>query len=158
MTIFQEDAKDAGIKINLVFETPATLWKNVRTKQYQLASMAWGALVIPNPETSYGGHLADLVDNNNITSFKNDRVDELCKALLKADADTDVRCVILTGAGRTFVAGGDMSEFDAPPVGLMGRSKRYAMLVDDGKVTLFQAEVQPGVCDMSGGEALLDNM
>jgi microcin C transport system substrate-binding protein len=80
LTIFQEDAKDAGIKINLVFETPATLWKNVRTKQYQLASMAWGALVIPNPETSYGGHLADLVDNNNITSFKNDRVDELCKA------------------------------------------------------------------------------
>ena len=36
--------------------------------------------MIPNPETSYGGHLADLVDNNNITSFKNDRVDELCKA------------------------------------------------------------------------------
>jgi len=28
----------------------------------------------------------------------------------------------------------------------------------DGKVTLFQAEVQAGVCDMSGGEALLDNM
>ena len=49
-------------------------------------------------------------------------------------------------------------DFDAPPAGLMGRSKRYAMLVDDGKVTLFQPEEAPGVCDISGGEALLANM
>ncbi|MGJ8545927.1 MAG: peroxiredoxin [Sulfitobacter sp.] len=48
--------------------------------------------------------------------------------------------------------------FDAPPAGLMGRSKRYAMLVDDGKVTLFQPEENSGVCELSGGEALLDNM
>ena len=49
-------------------------------------------------------------------------------------------------------------DFDAAPVGLMARSKRYAMLVDDGKVTLWQPEENPGVCEMSGGEALLDNM
>lgn len=48
--------------------------------------------------------------------------------------------------------------FDAPPVGLMARSKRYAMLVEDGTVTLFQEEENPGVCDVSGGEALLDAM
>ena len=49
-------------------------------------------------------------------------------------------------------------DFDAPPVGLMGRSKRYAMLVDDGKVTLLQEEENPGVCEVSAGEALLENM
>lgn len=49
-------------------------------------------------------------------------------------------------------------DFDAPPVGLIGRSKRYAMLVDDGTVTLLQAEENPGVCDVSGGEALLAAM
>jgi cytochrome c peroxidase len=49
-------------------------------------------------------------------------------------------------------------DFDAPPAGLVARSKRYAMLVDDGKVTLFQAEESPGVCDVSGGEALLASM
>ncbi|MEQ6249252.1 peroxiredoxin [Sulfitobacter sp. HNIBRBA3233] len=49
-------------------------------------------------------------------------------------------------------------DFDAPPVGFNSRSKRYAMLVEDGKVTLFQPEVGTGVCDLSGGEALLDNM
>lgn len=47
-------------------------------------------------------------------------------------------------------------DFDAPPAGLAARSKRYAMLVDDGKVTVLQAEESPGVCDVSGGEALLE--
>jgi cytochrome c peroxidase len=46
--------------------------------------------------------------------------------------------------------------FDAPPAGLMARSKRYAMIVEDGKVSVFQAEESPGVCDVSGGEALLE--
>lgn len=48
--------------------------------------------------------------------------------------------------------------FDAPPVGLMARSKRYAMLVEDGKVTLLQEEENPGVCEVSGGESLLASM
>lgn len=45
--------------------------------------------------------------------------------------------------------------FTAPPVGLYDRSKRYAMLVEDGKVTKLQVEENPGVCEISGGEALL---
>lgn len=49
-------------------------------------------------------------------------------------------------------------DFDAPPAGLIGRSRRYAMLVEDGKVTLFQPEESPGVCDVSGGEGLLASM
>lgn len=46
-------------------------------------------------------------------------------------------------------------EFSAPPAGLIDRSKRYAMVVDDGKVTVLQEEENPGVCEVSGGEALL---
>ncbi|MEL6566116.1 MAG: peroxiredoxin [Pseudomonadota bacterium] len=70
-----------------------------------------------------------------------------------------------TAAGITMLGDADSSftksigmDFDAPPAGLMGRSKRYAMLVEDGKVTLFQAEENPGVCEVSGGEALLASM
>ncbi len=48
--------------------------------------------------------------------------------------------------------------FDAPPAGLNARSKRYAMLVEDGTVSLFQAEENPGVCEVSAGEALLASM
>ena len=62
---------------------------------------------------------------------------------------------MLADAESTFTSGIGMN-FDAPPVGLMARSKRYAMMVEDGKVTVLQAEESPGVCEVSGGEALLD--
>lgn len=49
-------------------------------------------------------------------------------------------------------------DFTAPPVGLFGRSKRYAMIVDDGVVTVLSEESNPGECDISAGEALLDHL
>ncbi|MGY6548669.1 MAG: redoxin family protein [Roseinatronobacter sp.] len=68
-------------------------------------------------------------------------------------------------AGLTLLADGTGAftkaigmDFDAPPVGLMGRSKRYAMLVEDGTVTLLHLEESPGVCEVSGGESLLAAM
>ncbi len=69
------------------------------------------------------------------------------------------------GAGITMLAdpAGDFTravgmDFDAPPAGLMGRSKRYAMLVEDGRVAILQIEQSAGTCEMSGGEAMLDLM
>lgn len=47
-------------------------------------------------------------------------------------------------------------DFDAPPVGLHGRSKRFALLAEDGVVKVLHLEENPGVCDTSGGEAMLD--
>lgn len=47
-------------------------------------------------------------------------------------------------------------DFTAPPVGLMSRSKRYALMAEDGVVKVLQAEENPGVCEVSGGEAMLD--
>jgi len=46
--------------------------------------------------------------------------------------------------------------FDAPPAGLLRRSQRYAMLVDDGKVAILNKEESPGTCEMSAGETLLE--
>ncbi len=70
-----------------------------------------------------------------------------------------------TAAGITMLGDPDASftkamgrEFSAPPAGLIDRSKRYAMVVEDGKVTLLQEEESPGVCDVSGGEGLLASM
>lgn len=66
-------------------------------------------------------------------------------------------------AGITMLGDADASftkaigmDFDAPPAGLIARSKRYAMLVDDGVVTALNAEASPGECEVSAGEALLD--
>lgn len=67
-----------------------------------------------------------------------------------------------TKAGIEMLSDGDGSftkamgrAFTAAPVGLIDRSKRYAMIVEDGKITTLQEEESPGVCDVSGGEALL---
>ncbi|MFC3612466.1 peroxiredoxin [Lutimaribacter marinistellae] len=49
-------------------------------------------------------------------------------------------------------------DFDAPPAGLIGRSKRYAMVVEDGKVTALNLEENPGACEVSAGEGLLESM
>ena len=67
-----------------------------------------------------------------------------------------------TEAGITMLADG-MGEFteklglsfDAPPVGLKGRSKRYAMMVEDGVVKVFHPETGSG-CEISGGEAMVE--
>ncbi len=48
--------------------------------------------------------------------------------------------------------------FSAPPAGLIDRSKRYAMLVDDGVVRLLHVEESPGTCEISAGEGLLAAM
>ncbi len=49
-------------------------------------------------------------------------------------------------------------DFDAPPAGLIGRSKRYAMIVEDGKVTQLNQEEAPGTCEISAGETLLGQL
>lgn len=49
-------------------------------------------------------------------------------------------------------------DFDAPPVGLHGRSKRFAMVVEDGVVRALDVEDSPGACTVSSGEALLEKV
>lgn len=70
-----------------------------------------------------------------------------------------------TAAGITMLgdATGDFTkaigmDFDAPPAGLIGRSKRYSMLVENGVVTILNEEGSPGECEISAGETLLDAM
>jgi microcin C transport system substrate-binding protein len=78
LTIFQEDCLRAGVKLNLQRLNRSTRWKNLMDRKYDLTATAWGALVFPNPETSYHSRLAAENDNNNVTSFKNPLVDDLC--------------------------------------------------------------------------------
>ncbi|MEM9524842.1 MAG: peroxiredoxin, partial [Pseudomonadota bacterium] len=49
-------------------------------------------------------------------------------------------------------------DFTAAPAGLIARSARYAMLVEDGIVKILNKEETPGVCETSAGEALLADM
>lgn len=97
---------------------------------------------------------------------------------LKAKGAADVICVSVndafvmdewakqTGAAAAGIvmvadATGDFTReigmnFDAPSVGLYGRSRRYAMIADDGVVTAMNVENGPGECNISAGETILD--
>jgi len=48
--------------------------------------------------------------------------------------------------------------FDVEVLGFYGRSSRYAIIVEDGIVTQLNQETQRGVCDITGGEALLESL
>jgi len=48
-------------------------------------------------------------------------------------------------------------DFTAPPIGLHGRSNRYAVVLDDGVVTHANID-EPNVCDVSRGEQLLETL
>jgi peroxiredoxin len=47
-------------------------------------------------------------------------------------------------------------EFSAPPAGLIDRSKRYALVAEDGIVTVLQVEDNAGECNISAGESIID--
>jgi glutaredoxin/glutathione-dependent peroxiredoxin len=62
---------------------------------------------------------------------------------------------MLSDAAGAFTRAVGM-DFDAPPAGFFGRSRRYGMLVEDGAVAALGIEESRSECTMSGGEALLD--
>ena len=47
--------------------------------------------------------------------------------------------------------------FNVEVLGFYGRSSRYAMIVENGVVTQLNQETERGVCDISGGETLLES-
>jgi glutaredoxin/glutathione-dependent peroxiredoxin len=69
-----------------------------------------------------------------------------------------------TAAGISFLGDADGSftkalgmDFTAPQIGLVGRSNRYALVVEDGVITRANID-EPLQCDRSTGESLLEAM
>lgn len=79
------------------------------------------------------------------------------KAWGEATGATDAGITFLGDADGSFTRAAGM-DFTAPPAGLIGRSKRYAVLAEDGVVKLLHLEESPGVCEVSGGEAMVAAM
>ncbi|MBC7157320.1 MAG: peroxiredoxin [Rhodobacteraceae bacterium] len=79
------------------------------------------------------------------------------KAWGEATGATAAGITMLSDADSSFTTAIGMA-FDAPPAGLLARSKRYAMLVEDGVVRVLNVEAGPGVCEASAGEGLLAAM
>ena len=77
------------------------------------------------------------------------------KAWGEATGASEAGLTMLGDAESAFTKAIGM-DFSAPPAGLIARSSRYAMLVEDGVVKALHLEESPGQCEISGGEALLD--
>lgn len=49
-------------------------------------------------------------------------------------------------------------DFDVPALGLIARSTRYAVLLEDGVIKVLNTETSPSACELSEGEAMLDSL
>jgi microcin C transport system substrate-binding protein len=94
LTVYQEALGRVGIGLNLRLVTPETRFKLMMDRNFDMVSTAWGALLFPNPETSFSSSLADQPNNNNVTGFKDARVDELLKEY-DVEFDQDRRAEII---------------------------------------------------------------
>ncbi|MBP7564391.1 MAG: 2-(1,2-epoxy-1,2-dihydrophenyl)acetyl-CoA isomerase [Burkholderiaceae bacterium] len=79
------------------------------------------------PAVTYAVHGAVAVATLNrpqaLNAFTRQMHEDLRAACDRAEADADIRALVITGAGRGFCAGADLSEFDfAPGPGLVERA------------------------------------
>jgi peroxiredoxin len=69
-------------------------------------------------------------------------------------AGVDDRILMLADGNATFTKAVGL-DFDGSGFGLGTRSKRYAMLVEDGAVKALNVEESPGVMEVSGADKIL---
>ena len=77
LTIYQEDLRKVGITLNLRLVTGETMSQLVDQRTYDLADWLWVTTLFPDNDTEYRSALADVKGSNNITGFKNARVDQI---------------------------------------------------------------------------------
>lgn len=77
LTIFQEDLKKAGVKLNLKQVDPTTNFKIGNQRNFELIMVAWAGQTPPNHEFNLTSKMADDTNSTNWSGFKSTRVDEL---------------------------------------------------------------------------------
>ena len=73
----QEDWKAMGISLRFRMVDFAFQLKLVNERNFSIVFMNWGASLFPNPRSMFHSELADAMNTNNLTGFKNARADEL---------------------------------------------------------------------------------
>jgi len=80
LAVYQQDLRRAGIDLKLQLTNFATMWKLVDDRRFDMVSVGWSALIFPNPEFNFHSRYADRKQTNNITGYKNPRVDQILDA------------------------------------------------------------------------------
>ena len=89
-TVYQEDLKKVGIKLDLKQSTRPTMFKMVNERKFQIHFQTWSGLFFPNPENDVSSWTADPDNTNNLAGTKNDRIDELIR-LYNVEFDQEKR-------------------------------------------------------------------
>lgn len=158
MTISTGDTLPDGTLIRLGADGPEGVSVADLTKGRKVVIFAVPGAFTP---TCHSAHMPSFVRTKG--QFDAKGVDEIVcvavndpfvmKAWGEATGAAKAGITLLSDAGEWTKSLG--LSFDAPPVGLIGRSKRYAMYVVDGQVKALHLEASPGQCEVSGGEAML---
>ncbi|MDK3074023.1 peroxiredoxin [Sedimentitalea sp. JM2-8] len=162
MTISKGDKLPEATLVQMGDEGPAPVALSDKTKGRKVVVFAVPGAFTP---TCHSAHVPSFLRTK--SQFDDKGVDEIIcisvndpfvmKAWGDATGATAAGITMLSDPQSAFTKAIGM-DFDAPPAGLVGRSKRYAMLVEDGTVSVLNQEESPGVCEVSGGEALLAAM
>lgn len=110
------------------------------------------------PEMLYekDGHVATLTINRpeRMNTISREMLDQLGQLLLQADADEEVRAIILTGNGRFFCAGLDL-QAASDGDGIGGGSSRVTPTLDlrNTPPTVLHSLDTPTICALNGAAA-----
>lgn len=109
------------------------------------------------PEVLYevSDHIATLTLNrpDRLNTISGPMLQLLTELLLKADRDRDVRCIILTGAGRAFCAGLDLRGATKGSTGLEGASTSTDIDLRATPPTVLFNLGTPTICALNGSAA-----
>jgi len=82
LTIFQEDLRSIGIKLNLKQLTWPSIIKQINERNFKITMKRYGGSLFPTPERLMHSKFADKKNTPNIWGIKNKRIDEICDAYL----------------------------------------------------------------------------
>ncbi|MFC0241902.1 enoyl-CoA hydratase/isomerase family protein [Rhodopseudomonas telluris] len=99
-------------------------------------------------------HIATITLNapQRMNTISGPMLNELAALLLKANQDPEVRCVILTGNGRAFCAGLDLTK-ERGDEGLSAASSPTTLDLRNTPPTVLQGMDKPTICAVNGGAA-----
>lgn len=102
------------------------------------------------------GHIAIITLNRpeRMNTISRAMLSQLCDALLKAEHSTNVRAIILTGTGRAFCAGLDLTEATRPGEGIAsGATQATTLDLRNTPPTILFNMEKPTICALNGSAA-----
>jgi microcin C transport system substrate-binding protein len=81
LTIFKEDLKKVGIKMNLKLTTWPTLVKQWDTFDFDVSTVSWTGVMSPDPRQLWHSETANIESTSNMPGFANTEADTLIESL-----------------------------------------------------------------------------